>query len=138
MSLLPIRGADTPIAGARAVADHGVVLALATEPLARLAGDVGAAARLLPDDDPLRAYLEMAAALGGCEEAWREALEPWVDDARHGLGPRAGSPGRVAAAGALGVAALRTARDLPAGSPLAPTLLALARWMYFTVGAGVR
>ena len=114
------------------------MLAVATEPLAHLAGDVAAAARLLGEDDPLRAYLEMAAALGACEEAWREVLEPWVDDARHGLGPRADSPGRVAAAGALGVAALRTARDLPAGSPLAPTLLALARWMYFAVGAGVR
>jgi hypothetical protein len=114
------------------------VLALATEPLARLSGDVGAAARLLPGDDPLRGYLEMAAGLGACEEAWREALEPWVHDARHGLGPRADSPGRVAAAGALGVAALRTARDLPPDSPLAPTLLALGRWMYFAVGAGVR
>jgi hypothetical protein len=114
------------------------VLAVATDPLARLADDVSAAARLLPAADPLRAYLEMAGALGACEDAWREALDPWVDDARHGLGPRLHGPARTAAAGALGVSALRTAGELPGDSPLAPTLRAFARWMYHAVGADVR
>jgi hypothetical protein len=114
------------------------VLAVATDPLSRLAGDVAAAAWLLPDADPVRAYLEMAGALGACEEAWREVLEPWLDAARHGLGPQADCPGRAAAAGALGVSALRAARELPDGSPLIPVLRAIARWMFFSVRPDAR
>jgi hypothetical protein len=108
------------------------------DPLSRLAEDVRAASWLLPDHDPLRAYLDMLAALPPSAAAWEEVLDPWLDAARHGRGPQLSERGEVAAAGALGVAALRAARDLPRDSALAPVLRAAARWCFFLVRPDAR
>ena len=101
--------------------------------LARLTDDVRAAAWLLDLDDPLRGYLDMLAQLPADPEAWDEVLRPWLDAARRGLGPRLEGRGQVAAAGALGLAALAAARDLPGDAPLASALRHGARWLFFLV-----
>ena len=106
---------------------------LAANPLARLAEDVRAAAWLVPEREPVRAYLDMLAALPPEPEAWEEVLSPWLDEFRHGRGPRLEGRGELAAAGALGVAALRAVRDLPADSPAVPALRTAARWCFFLV-----
>jgi hypothetical protein len=105
----------------------------ATETLERLAEDLGAAAWLLPHDDELRGYLVMLASLPAEHEAWLEVLEPWADDLRRGAGPRLEDRGELAAAGAVGVSALRASRDLPHDAPLAVALRAVARWCFFLV-----
>ena len=101
--------------------------------LERLAEDVRAAAWFLPAEDDLRGYLVMLAALPSDDDAWLEILEPWIDDLRHGTGPRLDAPERMAAAGAVGGAALRASRDLPAGSELSAALRTVARWSFFLV-----
>ncbi len=106
---------------------------IVTEALIRLTDDVRAAAWLLADDDPLRGYLELLGELPPEAEAWQEVLEPWLDDARHGLGPKLVARGQIAAAGALGVAALSASRDLPHEAPLAAALRTGARWLFFLV-----
>ena len=111
---------------------------VSTEALDRLAEDVRAAAWLMPDEDPLRGYLVMLAALPPEDDAWLEILEPWVDVLRHGEGPRLDSAERAATAGALGVAALRASRDLPAGSDLGMALRSAARWAFFLVRPDAR
>jgi hypothetical protein len=104
-----------------------------TRPLCRLAEDIRVAAWLVPDQAPLRGYLDMLGALPPTSEAWVEVLEPWLVDARHGRGPRLDGRGEIAAAGALGVAALRAMRELPADAPLVPILRTAARWLFFVV-----
>ena len=101
--------------------------------LARLTEDVRAAAWLLDLDDPLRGYLDMLAELPPDPEAWDEVLQPWLDAARHGYGPRLEGRGQIAAAGALGIAALAAARDLPGEASLAAALRSGARWLFFLV-----
>jgi hypothetical protein len=114
------------------------VQAVALEPLERLAGDVRAAAWLLREGDPLRAYLDMLAALPPTAEAWEEVLAPWLDAARSGRGPRLEDRGAVAAAGALGVAALRAAGELHDDLRIAAALRAAARWCFFLVRPDTR
>jgi len=114
------------------------VRAVALEPLTRLAEDVRAAAWLLPEHDPLRMYLDMLGALPPTADAWEEVLEPWVDAARRGEGPRLDARGELAVAGALGVAALRAARELPAQSALGMALRSTARWCFFLVRPDAR
>jgi hypothetical protein len=109
------------------------VQAVALEPLERLGHDVRATAWLLSDGDPLRAYLDMLAALPPTAEAWEEVLAPWLDAARSGRGPRLEDRGSIAAAGALGVAALRTAEELRDDLRIAAVLRAAARWCFFLV-----
>jgi hypothetical protein len=111
---------------------------IATEALTRLTDDVRAATWLLADDDPMRGYLEMLAELPPDADAWHEVLRPWLDDARHGIGPKLRARGQVAAAGALGVAALSAARDLPHEAPLAAALRTGARWLFFLVRPDIR
>ena len=106
---------------------------VAVDALSRLTEDVRSAAWLLADDDPLRGYVEMLAALPPEADAWYEVLRPWLDDARHGRGPRLEEPGQLAVAGALGVAALSAARDLPHDAPLTAALRTAARWCFFLV-----
>jgi hypothetical protein len=106
---------------------------VAADPLARLAEDVRAAAWLVPQHTPLRGYLELLSALPPVPEAWEEVLAPWLPAARHGGGPAFDGRGEIAAIGALGVAALRTVRDLPDDSTLAPMLRTAARWCFFRV-----
>jgi hypothetical protein len=114
------------------------VHAVALDPLARLSDDVRAAAWLIPERDPLRGYLDLLAALPPTAEAWEEVLMPWLDAARNGRGPRLEDRGAVAAAGAVGVAALRTANDLCHELPLAAALRAAARWCFFLVRPDAR
>ncbi len=114
------------------------VQAVALEPLERLAGDVRAAAWLLREGDPLRAYLDMLAALPPTAEAWEEVLAPWLDAARSGRGPRLEDRGAVAATGALGVAALRAAGELHDDLRIAAALRAAARWCFFLVRPDAR
>lgn len=103
--------------------------------LARLAEDLRVAAWLLSEDDPVRGYLEMLAALPPEAEAWQEVLAPWLDELRRGGGPStdARARARAGAAGAVGVAALRTARELPASESLATSLQTVARWAFWLV-----
>lgn len=110
----------------------------ATDALGRLAQDVGAAAELLPGAHPLRGYLVMLAALPPDAEAWQEVLEPWLDAMRRGEGPVVEGRGELAAAGAVGVAALRASRDVPQRDPVAAALRALARWSFFLVRPDAR
>jgi hypothetical protein len=124
--------------GKLGVDDDCRVHAVALEPLERLAGDVRAAARLLRDGDPLRAYLDMLAALPPTADAWEEVLAPWLDAARSGRGPRLEDRGAVAAAGALGVAALRAADELCHDLRIASALRAAARWCFFLVRPDAR
>lgn len=112
-------------------------IALELDALARLTEDIRAATWLLEDQSPLRAYLEMLGALPADPDAWEEVLAPWLDAARHGLGPRLEERGDLAAAGALGVAALRAARELPEGA-LAASMRAAARWCFFVVRPAAR
>jgi hypothetical protein len=114
------------------------VPATAVEPLVRLTEDVRAAAWLVPEHDPLRAYLDMLAELPPTPEAWQEVLVPWLDAARHGRGPALDGRGAVAAAGALGVAALRAARELSDVAGLSASLRAAARWCFFLVRPDAR
>jgi hypothetical protein len=136
--LLPGEGSAIPLAPATAKEDDGVVPTVILDPLSRLAEDVRAAAWLLPEGDPLRGHLEMLGALPPTVDAWEEVLEPWLDAARHGLWPRLDGRGELAAAGALGVAALRAARELPEGSSLLSALRAAARWCFFLVRPDAR
>ena len=101
--------------------------------LTRLAEDLRVAAWLLPDEDPVRGYLEMLATLPADAEAWQEVLAPWLDELRRGGGPAMDDRARAGAAGAVGVAALRTARELPASEPLAASLQTVARWAFWLV-----
>ncbi len=107
----------------------------ASATLEGLAEDLGAAAWLLPHDDELRGYLVMLASLPAEAPAWLEVLEPGTDELRRGAGPRLEARGELAAAGAVGVAALRASRDLEADEPLAAALRAVARWCFFLVRA---
>jgi hypothetical protein len=108
----------------------------ATAPLARLAGDVRLASFLLDEDDPVRGYLDLLAALPAEPTAWLHVLEPWLDDARHGAGPDLTDRRQIGALGALGVAGLRAARELQAAEPaLAAALRAVARWCFFRIRA---
>ena len=111
---------------------------LETDVLARLAGDLGAAAWLLDAEDPLRGYFDMLGHLPADADAWYEVLVPWVDEARRGRGPECEDRGRIAAMGAAGVAALSAARELPHEPQLASALRALARWCFFLVRADAR
>lgn len=104
-----------------------------THPLTRLAEDVHAAAFLLGPTDPLRGYLVMLAALPAEAGAWEEVLTPWLDDLRHGDGPTLTQREHLAAFGALGVTALRAARELPDDPALAAGLRSTARWCFFLV-----
>ncbi len=106
---------------------------LAADAPARLAEDVRASAWLLDVDDDLRSYLLMLGDLPANDEAWLEVLSPWLDDARHGRGPALERRGQLAAIGALGVAALRAARDMPGDCEVAAVLRAAARWCFFMV-----
>jgi hypothetical protein len=107
----------------------------ATDSLERLAEDLAAAAWLLPQDDELRGYLVMLASLPAEPEAWLEVLDPWAEELRRGRGPRLEDRGELAAAGAVGVSALRASRDLAPDAPLATALRSLARWCFFLVRA---
>jgi hypothetical protein len=109
----------------------------ATTVLEGLAEDLGAAAWLVAEDDPAHGYLVMLAALPPDPAAWREVLEPWGEDLRRGPDVDTSDGGRLAAAGAVGVAALRAARDLPLDEPLGAALRAAARWCFFLVRADV-
>ena len=100
-------------------------------PLARLAADLRAASFLLEEDDPLRGYLALLAALPPSEQAWSDVLEPWTDDLRRGLSPEL-TPSRAAAAGAAGVAALRAADEIGGGA-VAAALRSAARWCFWLV-----
>jgi hypothetical protein len=121
-----------PSAGA--MTDGAVMPTLAhTEPLRRLAEDVGLAARLLAGDDPVRGYLELLATLPADPAAWSQVLDPWVDDARHGAGPPLTDRRQIGALGALGVAVLRAARELGDQPALAAALRAISRWCFFRV-----
>lgn len=103
--------------------------------LSDLAHDVETASWLLKDDDPARGFMVLLAALPPDEDAWQEVVSPHLDELRRGLDATRGDPSRYAAAGAVGVAALRASRDLPFGSPLSSSLLAAARWCFWLVGA---
>ena len=107
--------------------------ATATAPLERLAQDIAVAALLLDERDPVRGYLELLAALPAEASVWTDVLDPWLDDARHGAGPPLAERRQVAALGALGVAGLRTARELGCEPALAAALRAIARWCFFRV-----
>jgi hypothetical protein len=102
-------------------------------PLTRLAEDVHASAFLLDPDNPLRGYLVMLASLPAEAGAWEEILTPWLTDLRHGAGPTLSERGHLAAFGALGVAALRAARELAEDPALAAGLRAAARWCFWLV-----
>lgn len=104
-----------------------------THPLTRLAEDINAAAYLLDRTDPLRGYLVMLAALPAEAGAWEEILSPWLADLRHGSGPAVTKREHLAAFGALGVAALRTARELGDDPALAAGLRSAARWCFWLV-----
>ena len=101
--------------------------------LTRLADDAAAAAWLLPDGDPVRAYLTMLGALPPEEDAWLEVLEPWLGEMQRGVTPDLGDTAQVAAIGAAGVSALRAARDLPRDSAIARALQRVARWSFYVV-----
>jgi hypothetical protein len=105
--------------------------------LARLADDLRVAAWLLPTDDELRGHLELLGALPPLLEAWDEVLRPWLHAMRTGAAPEFDTAPRVAAAGALAVAAAHAARELPEDEPLATPLRCLARWCARVVGAPV-
>jgi hypothetical protein len=105
----------------------------ALEPLTRLAEDARTAAVLLPDDEPLRAYVEMLGALPPDPGAWLEVIEPHLEDAQRGRLRTPEGRGVVAAVGALGVAALHAARELPPGEALTVALTHAARWCFFLV-----
>ena len=111
---------------------------LASEALAKLADDVVASAWLLPEGDPLRSYLSMLGALPPEEDAWLEVLTPWGEEMRRGWRPEPTDPVQLAAAGALAVSALRAARHLPHGSPLATALHSAARWGFWVVRPDAR
>jgi hypothetical protein len=85
---------------------------LTSEALSRLADDVVASAWLLPEGDPVRAYLSMLGALPADEEAWLDVLEPWLCETRRGWRPPFTDPSQIAAVAAAGVSALRASRDL--------------------------
>ncbi|HWT93978.1 MAG TPA: hypothetical protein VN238_13325 [Solirubrobacteraceae bacterium] len=104
-----------------------------THPLTRLAEDIHAAAFLLEPADPLRGYLVMLASLPAEAGAWEEILTPWLDDLRHGEGPAVTAREHLAAFGALGVAALRAARELDGDPALAAGLRSAARWCFWLV-----
>jgi hypothetical protein len=108
-----------------------------TEVLARLADDVRVAAWLLPADDELRGHLELLGSLPARMDAWDEVLRPWLHAMRGGGAPEFDAAPRVAAAGALAVAAARAARELAEDEPLATPLRCLARWCARVVGAPV-
>ncbi len=105
----------------------------ALDPLTRLAEDARVSAHLLAPGDELRPFVEMLGALPPEPDAWREVIEPWLGEARRGRGPALDAPGRAAVLGALGVAALRAAQDLPADERLAGVLTHAARWCFFMV-----
>ena len=107
----------------------------ASDTLARLAEDLGAAAWLLPHDTDLRGYLVMLASLPAEPEAWLEVISPWTDDLRRGSGPELTEREELAAAGAVGVSVLRASRDLPSDAPLAAAFRSVARWCFFLVRA---
>ena len=109
---------------------------LTSDALGRLADDVMASAWLLPDGDPVRAYLLMLGALPAEEDAWLEVLTPWLEETRRGAQPPVTSPAQLAAVAAAGVSALRAARDLPADAPVARALRHAARWCFFVVRPG--
>ena len=111
---------------------------LASAALAKLADDVVASAWLLPEGDPLRAYLSMLGSLPADEAAWHEVLAPWQDEMRRGWRPEPTDPTQMAAAGALAVSALRAARELPHGSSLASVLHNAARWGFWVVRPDAR
>ena len=111
---------------------------LTSEALRRLADDVVASAWLLPDGDPVRAYLSMLGALPAEEDAWLEVLAPWLEEMRRGLGPELTDPLQVAAIAAVGVSALRAARDLPPDAPIARALHHTARWCFYLVRPDAR
>ena len=113
-------------------------LLTSAEALSRLADDVVASAWLLPEGDPVRGYLSMLAALPAEEDAWSEVLAPWLDTLRSGRVPQLGSAQQLAAIGAVGVAALRAAKDLPPETPVARALHAVARWCFFVVRPDAR
>ena len=106
---------------------------LASDTLAALADDVVASAWLLPEGDPVRAYLSMVAALPADEDAWLEVLAPWADELRRGFRPELSHPAQLAAIGAAAVSALRAARAVPHDSPLAAALRHAARWGFWVV-----
>ena len=110
----------------------------ATEILQALATDLGAAAWLLPPDDELRGYLVMLSSLPAEPDAWLEVIGPWTDELRRGAGPRLEQRGEFAAAGAVGVAALRASRALEHEPALAGALLSAARWAFFLVRPDAR
>ena len=105
--------------------------------LVRLADDVRVAAWLLPSDDELRGHLELLGSLPPRMDAWVEVARPWLHAMRAGGAPAFDSPPRVAAAGALAVAAARAARELGEDEPLGTPLRCLARWCARVVGAPV-
>jgi hypothetical protein len=101
--------------------------------LADLAQDVRAAAWLLGEDDPLRGYLDLVGTLPPTPDGWLEVISPWTDAARRGEGPRAFRPEQFAALGALGVSALRAARELGDSPALAAALRCVGRSCFFLV-----
>ena len=101
--------------------------------LTRLADDAAVTAWLLPDGDPVRAYLSMLSGLPADEEAWLEVLEPWLGEMQRGITPGRLDTVQVAAIGAAGVSALRAARELPRDTPLARALQRVARWAFYVV-----
>ena len=109
---------------------------LTSEALSRLADDVVASAWLLPEGDPVRAYLSMLGALPAEEDAWLDVLEPWLSETRRGWRPPFTDPSQVAAVAAAGVSALRASRDLPHDAPLGRALLQAARWSFYVVRPG--
>jgi hypothetical protein len=110
----------------------------ATTVLEGLAEDLGAAAWLVDIDDPAHGYLVMLAELPAEPAAWLEVFEPWVDELRRAPAVDMDDGGRLAAAGAVGVAALRAARELRLDEPLAAALRAASRWCFFLVRADAR
>jgi hypothetical protein len=107
----------------------------ATDVLEGLAEDLGAAAWLVAEDDPAHGYLVLLAALPPEPAAWLEVLAPWGDELRRAPEVDMADGGRLAAAGAVGVAALRAARELQLDEPLGAALRAAARWCFFLVRA---
>ena len=105
--------------------------------LVRLTDDVRVAAWLLPTDDELRGHLELLGALPPTIEAWEDVARPWLHAMRTTVALRFDSPPRVAAAGALAVAAARAARELGEDESVAVPLRCLARWCARAVGAPV-
>ena len=106
-----------------------------TASLTRLAEDVELAAHLLDGRDPVRGYLELLAALPPEPDAWSDVLQPWLDQARHGVGAPLDDRRQIGAFGALGVAGLRAARELGCDPALAAALRSIARWCFFRVRA---